>query len=146
MRFFKKFSNLLFRTRVESDLAREITAHLTLLQDDYEQHGMTAEEAKLAARRAYGGIEQAKELHRDERSFLWIEQAAQDFRYALRGLARNPGFTVIAILVLALGIGVNTALFTTYNAIALKPLPVADPEHVVRLERWVASHNLGTVQ
>jgi predicted permease len=138
--------NLLFPGRAERELAREVSAHLALLEDEYQQRGMTPEEARLAALRAYGGVEQAKELHREERSFLWIEQAAQDFRHAIRGLARNPGFTLIAVIALALGIGVNAALFTTYNAVALKPLPVADPDHVVRMERWVASHNLGANQ
>jgi len=145
-RAFAKLRNLFFPGRAEHDLAREVSAHLTLLQDDYQQRGMSAEEARLAARRAYGGVEQAKELHREERSFLWIEQAAQDFRHALRGLARTPSFALLAVIALALGIGVNAALFTTYNAVALKPLPVADPDRVVRMERWMASHNLGPNQ
>ncbi len=142
-RFVAKFSNMLFRGHAELELTREVTAHLTLLQDEFESRGMTPQEASLAARRAYGGVEQAKELHRAERSFAWIEQAAQDLRHGVCGLTRNPGFTLIAVIALALGIGVNTALFTTYNAVALKPLPVADPDHVVRWARWVASHRSG---
>jgi predicted permease len=144
--FFSKLMNLFRRNAPEQELTREIAAHLALLQDDFERRGMTSEEAALAARRAYGGVEQAKELHRDARSFVGIEQFAKDLRHAFRGLARTPGFTILAILVLALGIGVNTTLFSTYNAVALKPLPLADPDHVVRLERWFESHALGNGQ
>ena len=145
-RFFAKVSSLLFRGHAERELAREVTAHLTLLQDEFERRGLTPAEASLAARRAYGGVEQAKELHRAERSFVWVEQFAQDLRHAVRGLARNPGFTIVAVVALALGIGVNTALFTTYNAVALKPLPVADPDRVVRLQRWFQSGSHGDDQ
>ena len=135
-RFLAKLESFFFRERAERDLAREIDAHLALLQDDFEGRGMTPEEARRAARRAYGGVEQAKELHRDERSFVWLEQLLQDLQHACRGLIRNPGFTAVALIALALGIGVNATLFSAYNAAALKPLPVADPDHVVRFKRW----------
>src|SRR5258708_39593906 len=122
---FAKLETFLFRGRAERDLAREIDAHLALLQDEFERRGMAPDAARLAARRAYGGVEQGKELHRDERSFVWLEQAFQDLRHACRGLVRSPGFTLLAILTLALGIGLNPTLFSAYNGIALKPLPVA---------------------
>jgi predicted permease len=140
-----KAHNLFRRERTEQELAREIASHLTLLEDDFRRRGMTPDEARLAARRAYGGVEQAKELHRDERSFLWLEQALQDLRHASRSLAHNPGFTLVAVITLALGIGVNTTLFSAYNAVALKPLPVSDPDRVMRLERWQKS-NRGEMQ
>jgi predicted permease len=141
-----KLAALLFRRRAERELAREMDAHLALAQDEFESQGMAPGEARLAARRAMGGVEQAKELHRDERSFLWIEQGVQDLRHACRALARNPGFTVTAVLTLALGIGVNTALFSLFNAVALKPLPVRDPDRVVRFERWFESGSRGMIQ
>jgi predicted permease len=144
--FFAKLMNLSRRGGAERELMREIDAHLALLQEDFERRGMNSQEAALAARRAYGGVEQAKELHREARSFVGIEQFAQDLRHAFRSLARTPGFTILSIVVLALGIGVNTTLFSTYNAVALKPLPVADPDRVVRLERWFESHSLGNGQ
>src|ERR1700756_4000737 len=87
-----KFRDLLARKHAEEDLAREVESHLTLLADDFECRGMSPEEAQLAARRAYGGVEQAKQAHRDERSLLWIEQAVQDLRYGLRTLSKRPGF------------------------------------------------------
>src|SRR5262245_46791810 len=70
----------------------------------------------------------------------------QDFRYATRVLSRKPGFTLAAVLTIALGIGVNTTLFSIYNSVALKPLPVADPDHVIRMKRWFATGSLGDVQ
>lgn len=95
-RFLAKLKSFFLRERAERDLAREIDAHLALLQDDFAGRGMTPEEARRAARRAYGGVEQSKELHRDERSFVWLEQLLQDLRRACRGLIRNPGFIACA--------------------------------------------------
>jgi macrolide transport system ATP-binding/permease protein len=142
--FFVKVEAFLFRGRAEREMAREIDAHLALLKDDFEGRGMSPEAARLAALRAYGGVEQAQELHRDERSFVWLEQALQDLRHASRALLRAPGFTVVAVITMALGIGVNTALFSGYNAIALKPLPVFDPDQVVRFKRSSGRHRWGT--
>ena len=115
---------------------REIESHLALLQEDFERHGIAPAEAALAARRAYGGVEQSRELHRDARSFLWIEELARDVRYGWQNLLRNPGFTLVAVVALALGIGVNAAIFGFFNAIAFKQLPLADSGRMVRLKRW----------
>lgn len=145
-RAFAKLGTFLSRNRAERELAREIKAHLTLAQDEFERRGMSSSDARLAARRALGGVEQTKELHRDERSLVWLEQAVQDLRHAGRALARTPGFTFIAVITLALGIGVNTTLFSTFNAVALKPLPVAEPDQVKRFERWFESGSRGNVQ
>jgi predicted permease len=145
-RVMAKLCNLVTNERVEKELAREIASHLNLLEDEFQRRGMTPPEARLAARRAYGGAEQAKQLHRDERSILWLEQTLQDLRHACRSLARSPGFTLASMIMLALGIGVNTTLFSAYNAVALKPLPVTDAKRVVRLERWFESGALGDVQ
>src|ERR1700728_3688137 len=142
-RIIAKLLTLLRNKRVEEELAREVTSHLVLLEDEFQRRGMTPDEAHTAARQAYGGVEQAKQSHRDARSVLWLEQTIQDLRHACRALARSPGFTLVAVITLALGIGVNTTIFSAYNAVALKPLPVFDAKRVMRLERWLKSGFLG---
>jgi len=140
-RFFSRFRNLFRSRQAESEMTREIASHLALLAEDFERRGLSPREAALAARRAYGGVEQAKELHREARSFLWIEQFLKDVRYAARNLFRNPGFTLLAALALALGIGANATIFGIYNTVALKQLPVADPARVVRVKRFLRNMN-----
>lgn len=139
-RFFARLASLFRGRSAERELAREIKAHLALLEDDFERRGLSQEEAALAARRAYGGVEQAKELHREARSFVWIEHLCKDVRYGWGNLLRNPGFTLVAVIALALGIGVNATFFGIYNAVALKQLPLADPSRVMRVKRWFG-HN-----
>ena len=77
-RFLLRLSNAIHPKRAEPDLARELTSHLTLLEDDFRRRGMSTEEAKLAAKRAFGGVEQAKESHRDARSFVWLDDVRRD--------------------------------------------------------------------
>jgi predicted permease len=120
-RVLLRLLNVVRPGRPEPELAREITAHLALMQDEFEHRGMTRDEARLAARRAFGGIEQTKQLHRDTRSFRWLDDAGRDLRHAGRLLRRNPVFTITAALSLAIGIGANTTIFTVANALLLQP-------------------------
>jgi putative ABC transport system permease protein len=131
--FFHRLVNLFRGDRAGAEAAREIAAHLALLEDEYRRRGMGADEARLAARRALGSTAFAQDLHRDARTFAWIDDARLDLAHGLRSLRRTPGFTAIAVVTLALGIGANTAIFSVINGVLLRPLPYRDADRVVQV-------------
>ena len=119
--------------RLDRELDDEVRAHLELAERDARAAGLSPEEARRAARRNFGGLEQMKETHRDERSVRWLDTLTKDVRYGLLMLVRDPGFAVVAISVMAIGIGANTAMFSLVDAVLLKPLPFANPDRIVRV-------------
>ncbi len=118
---------------MDRDFDQELESHLAMMAEDYERRGMTPREARRAAALHFGGVAQLREAHRATRGLQFLDGFLQDARYALRALRKNPGFTALAVLTLAIGIGVNTAAFTLFDAAALRPLPVADPERLMQL-------------
>jgi predicted permease len=127
--------SLFVRRRRDTELSDEIQAHLDALTEEYVRRGMSADRARAAARRAFGGVMQMQESYRDQRGWPFFDVLAQDVRYAFRTLDKNRGFTAVAILILALGIGANTAIFSVLNAVVLRTLPVADPSELYSIRQ-----------
>ncbi|MBA3884969.1 MAG: ABC transporter permease [Acidobacteria bacterium] len=123
---------VLGRRRADRDLHEELAWHLALQTEENMKRGMSEEEAGRRARIALGGLEQTKEATREGRPLATLETFAQDARFALRLIRRAPGFAAVTVLTLALGIGVNTAIFSIVHGILLRPLPYADAERLVR--------------
>ncbi len=134
--FLSRALGLVFRRRRDEIVAEEIQLHLDQLTDDYVKRGMTLTEAQAAARRAFGGIEQTKEAYRDQSGLPFVDAFVQDVRFAVRLLRRDRAFSLTAVLVLGLGIGVNNMLFTIVNAHTLRGLPIDHVERVVYISTF----------
>ena len=129
-RLLLRVLNALRPGRADAELAREIDAHLNLIEDELRRRGVPPESARLGARRSFRGVEQTKEIHRDARSLAWLDDIRRDLSYAARTLSRAPGFTSAAVLTLGLGIGGTTAVFSVFNAVLLRPLPFPSAERI----------------
>jgi putative ABC transport system permease protein len=124
---------LFVRRVLDARLDEEVRAHLELLAADYERRGATPAQARLAARRAFGGVEQMKEVHREQRAFGLLIDCVRDVRFGLRLLVKESWFTAVAVLVLALGIAANNTVFVLLNGIMLRDFPFAKPERIVTI-------------
>jgi macrolide transport system ATP-binding/permease protein len=118
--------------RLDDDLHKQIDAHLAEAEEEYISQGIPPAEARRLARRDFGGVTRVEEDYRDAQG-VWLRDLMQDVRYGLRTLLHNPAFTIVAIVSLAIGIGANTAIFSIFNSLILRPRPIADPEQIVEL-------------
>lgn len=120
---------------LDRDFDQELESHLDMLAEDKIRRGMTPEQARHAAHLEFGGLTQLREAHRETRGLPLLDALLKDLQYALRALRKNAGLTAIAVLTLATGIGVNTAVFTAYNAVALRPMQTPEPHRMMQITR-----------
>ncbi|HYE87893.1 MAG TPA: ABC transporter permease [Vicinamibacterales bacterium] len=128
---------VLNRSRLEAQLHAEVSDHFDRLVGEFIQRGHSETEARRLARLEFGGLDQVKEACRDARGTRWLDETAQDVRYGMRGFRKQPGFTVVAVLTLAIGVGANLAIFNVFDAVLLRELPVPRASELISMRRWI---------
>ena len=144
-RLVRRLRLLFTRNRAEAEMAEEMRFHLEHRAADFAEDGLSAADARFAAQKKFGNTGSLQERARDTWGWGWLERAFKDFRLALRQLTRNPGFTVLAIATLGLGIGANTAVFSMLQNILFKPLPYPDTEQLIRIYRATPQNRDGHI-
>src|SRR5438067_12834656 len=127
--WFSRLFGLFRKDRRDAEMAEEMQAHLDLLTERNIAAGMLPHEARNAALRQFGGIEQVKEIAREQRTWRWADEFLQDLRFGARMLRRTPGFSILAILCLTLGMGTNAAVFSWIEGILFHPYPTVAHQH-----------------
>jgi putative ABC transport system permease protein len=139
-----KLLDWLFRRRLEEELDEEVRSHLRMAEHEHLARGESVEQARTSAVREFGNVDLVKEVTRDAWGWRWLEQLLQDARYGLRQLRRNPGFTAVAVITLALGIGANAAIFSVFDGLFLRPLPFPKSDRLIDLDetapKWDLEH------
>ncbi len=136
--FVRRIGGLFNKQRKDRELDDEIESHVQMHIEDNVRQGMTPEEARRQALIQLGGVESTKEAYRDQRGVPWLENGMRDMRHGMRGLGKNPGFTLVSVLSLAIGIGAGTAVFSIVNGVLLRSLPVPNP-HELRVVQWTGT-------
>jgi predicted permease len=141
-----RLGGLLRRGRLDADFREELRSHEAMLTEDLVDRGAPPDEARRRARVVLGNPAALAQEHREGRTWRLVPDVTADIRVAARQFRRRPGFALVAVLTIALGIGVNTTVFSALNAVALRPLPIAGADRAVRVERWPQSGGRGTNQ